>query len=239
MRSSGLQSAPDTPGTSGFSSQERHAHIRLSKLRAWKLPNSRGRMCRTCVHSPPMQAESAVNAVATPMGAPTWPPCVASSAGLAQVSGAHEPGVVGSQPESPVPQASTVPPPVTRQPDGGTHCWGAGWMAMHPRTGSHVWQTGLLQVTVLSKQVGKACGVGSQPACSQPFVTVLQPLLLFTTHVGKRFAVTSHAACSQPFSKVLQPLFVLSQQVGKVLAVGSQPACSHPFVTVLQPVLVL
>src|SRR5207247_10644947 len=63
-----------------------------------------------------MQAESAVNAVATPTGAPTCPPCVASSAGLAQVSGAHEPGVLGSQPESPGPQASTVPPPVTRQP---------------------------------------------------------------------------------------------------------------------------
>src|SRR5438093_1852018 len=63
-----------------------------------------------------MQAESAVNAVATPTGAPTCPPCVASSAGLAQVSGAHEPGVLGSQPEAPGPHASTVPPPVTRQP---------------------------------------------------------------------------------------------------------------------------
>src|SRR6266550_609946 len=69
-----------------------------------------------------MQAESAVNAVATPTGAPTCPPCVASSAGLAQVSGAHEPGVLGSQPESPVPHASTVPPPVTRQPSAFTHC---------------------------------------------------------------------------------------------------------------------
>src|SRR5213592_1518307 len=69
-----------------------------------------------------MQAESAVNAVATPTGAPTWPPCVASSAGLAQVSGAHEPGVLGSQPESPGPQASTVPPPVTRQPSACTQC---------------------------------------------------------------------------------------------------------------------
>src|SRR5437667_7713418 len=63
-----------------------------------------------------MQAGSAVNAVATPTGAPTCPPCVASSAGLAQVSGAHEPGVLGSQPEAPGPHASTVPPPVTRQP---------------------------------------------------------------------------------------------------------------------------
>src|SRR6266576_3327463 len=69
-----------------------------------------------------MQAESAVNAVATPTGAPTCPPCVASSAGLAQVSGAQEPGVLGSQPESPVPHASTVPPPVTRQPTAFTHC---------------------------------------------------------------------------------------------------------------------
>src|SRR5437870_5388172 len=69
-----------------------------------------------------MQAESAVNAVATPIEAPTCPPCVASSAGLAQVSGAQEPGVLGSQPESPVPHASTVPPPVTRQPSAFTHC---------------------------------------------------------------------------------------------------------------------
>src|ERR1043166_3430463 len=63
-----------------------------------------------------MQAESAMNAVGAPTGAPTCPPCVASNAGLEQVSGAHEPGVVGSQPELPGPQASTVPPPVTRQP---------------------------------------------------------------------------------------------------------------------------
>src|SRR5437867_5596428 len=63
-----------------------------------------------------MHAESGVNGVATPIGAPTCPPCVALSAGLAQVSGAHEPGVLGSQPESPGPHASTLPPPVTRQP---------------------------------------------------------------------------------------------------------------------------
>src|ERR1051326_833518 len=63
-----------------------------------------------------MHAESGVNAVGAPTGAPTCPPCVASSAGLTQVAGAHEPGVVGSQPEFPGPQASTVPPPVTRQP---------------------------------------------------------------------------------------------------------------------------
>src|SRR5436309_12194933 len=64
-----------------------------------------------------MHAESGVNGVGTPIGAPTWPPCVAVSAGDAQVSGAHEPGVLGSQPMSgPGPQASTVPPPVTRQP---------------------------------------------------------------------------------------------------------------------------
>src|SRR5262249_58511782 len=98
---------------------------------AWKLPLRRGRMWRTCVHSPWMQGESAVNAVAMPTEAPTWPPWVASRAGAAQLSGAHEPGVLGSQPESPVPQASTVPPPVTRQPPGkhsggglvfGPHC---------------------------------------------------------------------------------------------------------------------
>src|SRR5438552_19124521 len=64
-----------------------------------------------------MHAESGVNGVGTPTGAPTWPPCVAVSAGDAQVAGAHEPGVLGSQPTSgPGPQASTVPPPFTRQP---------------------------------------------------------------------------------------------------------------------------
>src|SRR5438477_9337713 len=63
-----------------------------------------------------MHAESGVNAVGTPIEAPTCPPCVASRAGLVQVSGAQEPGVGGPQPESPGPQASTVPPPVTRQP---------------------------------------------------------------------------------------------------------------------------
>src|SRR5262245_833838 len=71
-----------------------------------------------------MQAESGVNAVGTPVGAPTCPPCVASSAGLAHVPGAQEPGLLGSQPESPGPQASTVPPPVTRQPAGTpSGCW--------------------------------------------------------------------------------------------------------------------
>src|SRR6267142_2013795 len=69
-----------------------------------------------------MHAESGVNAVGAPTGAPTCPPCVASSAGLAQVSGAQEPGVLGSQPESPVPHASTVPPPVTRQPSAWQFC---------------------------------------------------------------------------------------------------------------------
>src|SRR5437667_265980 len=94
-----------------------------------------------------MQAGSAVNAVATPTGAPTCPPCVASSAGLAQVSGAHEPGVLGSQPESPGPQASTVPPPVTRQPSSCTHSGGCGVMFSHcPVLGLHTWQTGLAQV---------------------------------------------------------------------------------------------
>src|SRR5438034_98480 len=50
-----------------------------------------------------MHAESGVNGVATPIGAPTWPPCVALSAGLAtpvQVSllfGVHCP-VAGLQP---------------------------------------------------------------------------------------------------------------------------------------------
>src|SRR5437773_7278360 len=74
-----------------------------------------------------MHAESGVNGVATPIGAPTCPPCVALSAGLSQVSGAHEPGVLGSQPEAPGPHASTLPPPVTRHPSWThtcvwTHC---------------------------------------------------------------------------------------------------------------------
>src|SRR5438128_1517323 len=55
MRSSGLHSVPTTPGASGFSAQGRQAHSRLSKLRAWKLPKSFGRRCRTCDHSPAMQ----------------------------------------------------------------------------------------------------------------------------------------------------------------------------------------
>src|SRR5437016_753930 len=94
-----------------------------------------------------MHAESGVNGVATPIGAPTWPPCVALSAGLAQVSGAHEPGVLGSQPESPGPQASTVPPPVTRQPSSCTHSGGCGVIFSHcPVLGLHTWQTGLAQI---------------------------------------------------------------------------------------------
>src|SRR5947208_1500251 len=64
-----------------------------------------------------MHAESGVKGVGTPIGAPTWPPCVAVSAGRAQVSGAHQPTVLASQPTSgPGREASTVPPPVTRQP---------------------------------------------------------------------------------------------------------------------------
>src|SRR5437867_10523525 len=94
-----------------------------------------------------MHAESGVNGVATPIGAPTCPPCVALSAGLSQVSGAHEPGVLGSQPESPGPHASTLPPPVTRQPTGGTHAAGGGLIAPHcPVSGLHSSQTGLEQV---------------------------------------------------------------------------------------------
>src|SRR2546428_13603722 len=120
-----------------------------------------------------MQAESAVNAVATPTGAPTCPPCVASSAGLAQVSGAQEPGVFGSQPESPVPHASTVPPPVTRHPAGGTHCAGGGWMSMQPWVVSHTWQIGFVQVTVRSKQFGNEADAVSHPAVSQALFTVV------------------------------------------------------------------
>jgi hypothetical protein len=63
-----------------------------------------------------MQTESGLKAVGVPMGAPTYPPCVASSASNSQ-SGAQSP-VLGSQLAGTGPHASTLPPPVTRQPDG-------------------------------------------------------------------------------------------------------------------------
>src|SRR5439155_23201693 len=146
MRSPGLQRVPTTPSLDGerqgpvvpwaiqsasvrhplVSSplqcwQARQAHIRLSYVRAWKFALRLGRMWRTCVHSPRMHAlpvplGPASNAVAIPTGAPTCPPWVALSAVSAQLSGAQEPGVFGSQPEAPGPHASTIPPPVTRQP---------------------------------------------------------------------------------------------------------------------------
>src|SRR5436309_9393052 len=104
--------------------QARQAHIRLSYVRAWKFPFRLGRMWRTCVQLPRMHAlpvplGPASNAVAIPTGAPTCPPWVALSAVSAQLSGAQEPGVFGSQPEAPGPHASTMPPPVTRQPLAG------------------------------------------------------------------------------------------------------------------------
>src|SRR5947208_3640923 len=121
-----------------------------------------------------MQAESAVNAVATPTGAPTCPPCVASSAGLAQVSGAHEPGVLGSQPESPGPHASTLPPPVTRQPSSCTHSGGCGVLFSHcPVLGLHSWQTGLAQI-------GGPTWVCTHTPPSQP--AVVQALLSVAVH---------------------------------------------------------
>src|SRR5947208_1576803 len=121
-----------------------------------------------------MQAESAVNAVATPTGAPTCPPCVASSAGLAQVSGAHEPGVLGSQPESPGPHASTLPPPVTRQPSSCTHSGGCGVLFSHcPVLGLHAWQTGLAQV-------GGGTWVWTHTPPSQP--AVVHALLSVSVH---------------------------------------------------------
>src|SRR6185369_4083677 len=64
-----------------------------------------------------MQTESGVNAVGVPMGAPTCPPCVASSAAKSGQLGAQSP-VLGSQFAGTGPHASTLPPPVTRQPDG-------------------------------------------------------------------------------------------------------------------------
>src|SRR5215831_12799168 len=65
-----------------------------------------------------MQAESGVNGVAMPIGAPTWPPWVASRALNVEPplhSGAHSAmdGSHGGNPET-VPHASTSPPPVTR-----------------------------------------------------------------------------------------------------------------------------
>src|SRR5438132_3696416 len=146
MRSPGLQRVPVTPSLDGERQgpvvpwsvqsasvrhplvvsplqwlQARQAHIRLSYVRAWKFPLRLGRMWRTCVHSPRMHAlpvplgpES--NAVAIPTGAPTCPPWVALSAVSEQLSGAQAPGMFGSQPEAPGPHASTMPPPVTRQP---------------------------------------------------------------------------------------------------------------------------
>src|SRR2546428_241517 len=175
MRSSGLQSAPDTPGTSGFSGQGRHAHIRLSKLRAWKLPNSRGRMCRTCVHSPAMQAESAVNAVATPTEAPTWPPWVASSAGLAQVSGAHEPAMVGSQLAFSHPLSAALQPLLVLSKQVGKECALASQLAF-----SHPVINFLQPLLVLSKQVGKECALASQLAFSQPVSSALHPLFVLS-----------------------------------------------------------
>src|SRR5678816_1091607 len=64
-----------------------------------------------------MQTESGENAVGVPIGAPTCPPCVASSASKSGQAGAQSP-VLGSQPAGTGPHASTLPPPVTRQPDG-------------------------------------------------------------------------------------------------------------------------
>src|SRR5437899_2849484 len=140
-----------------------------------------------------MHAESGVNGVATPIGAPTWPPCVALSAGLAQVSGAHEPGVLGSQPESPGPQASTIPPPVTRQPSSCTHSGGCGVLFSHcPVAGLHSWQTGFAQV-------GGPMWVCTHTPPSQP--AVVQALLSVSVHavlsVTLMCALT-HWPASQP-----------------------------------------
>src|SRR5436190_11858193 len=112
--------------------QARQAHIRLSYVRAWKFPLRLGGMWRACVqlprmHALPVPVGPASNAVAIPPGAPTCPPWVALSAVSAQLSGAQAPGMFGSQPEAPGPHASTMPPPVTRQPSVTTgHCAVAG-----------------------------------------------------------------------------------------------------------------
>src|SRR5437879_6345738 len=126
-----------------------------------------------------MQTESGENAVGAPMGAPTCPPCVALRAGKSQ-SGAQAP-VDGSQPLGSGPHASTVPPPVTRQPP--MHSAGVGVIATHwPVSGLHSWQVGLLHVIGVKTQpspgaVGTqvsvvqlllslhgACGVKTQPS---------------------------------------------------------------------------
>src|SRR5438477_6510008 len=116
MRSPGLHRPSVTVPEPGSPAHGRHAQLRLSNVRPWKLPISLEfplvAKCRTCVHSPLIQALSGVNAVATPTGAPTCPPWVASRASLlvsAQCVGASPPASAG-------PQASTMPPPVTRQP---------------------------------------------------------------------------------------------------------------------------
>src|SRR5439155_17944659 len=140
-----------------------------------------------------MHAESGVNGVATPIGAPTWPPCVALSAGLAQVSGAHEPGVLGSQPESPGPHASTLPPPVTRQPSSCTHSGGCGVLFSHcPVLGLHSWQTGLAQV-------GGPTWVCTHTPPSQP--AVVHALLSVSVHGVLSVTLmcwVTHTPASQP-----------------------------------------
>src|SRR5437870_10026917 len=124
-------------------------------------------MCRTCCHSPWMQTLSGVNAVATPTGAPTCPPWVASSASDArspQCSGASPPGRSG-------PQASTSPPPVTRHPLGGgaaRQTWASVAVTVRPvaPTTSHVTDTSshALPVRPLTLPVADAIAPGSSDA---------------------------------------------------------------------------
>src|SRR5207247_7184684 len=126
-----------------------------------------GLMCRTCCHSPWMQTLSGVNAVATPTGAPTCPPWVASSASefrSPQCSGASPPGRSG-------PQASTRPPPVTRHPLGGgaaRQTWASVAVTVRPvaPTTSHVTDTSshALPVRPLTLPVADAIAPGSSDA---------------------------------------------------------------------------
>src|SRR5438093_641072 len=187
-----------------------------------------------------MHAESGVNGVATPIGAPTWPPCVALSAGLAQVSGAHEPGVLGSQPESPGPQASTFPPPVTRQPSGGTHSGGGGEIAVHcPVPVSHCWQVG----HVVAVWVWTHTPL-SQPGCVQASLSVsvqVGSVALFASAVhwplpvshcwrtGQLAAVWvwTHTPLSQP--GCVQALLSVSVLLGSLALCASVVPCTTLF----------
>src|SRR5207247_2927457 len=183
-----------------------------------------------------MQAESAVNAVATPTGAPTCPPCVASSAGLAQVSGAHEPGVLGSQPESPGPHASTLPPPVTRHPSCWHTCVWTHTPASHPGvhaspgvvSGAHTVLSGFLMWSAVHTPT--PCALISQPGIVQGFgfTTPVQGSLLFGVHwpvAGLQPPLHSSVGHGVVVCDCTQTPFSHPGCVQRSLSVSLQPAC--------------